>query len=113
MGERRRDFFHPVSMYQLKAIALTYRFVKARLEKTDDTKFSMDDIYVVWFCKTLQNWKALLSTNLPDGMYYELTYDGEKKRTYIDAYKKFENVVVTDAQLKAMSDPFGEDDSQE
>lgn len=112
MGERRRDFFHPVSMYQLKAIALTYRYIKSGL--TPDTKFSMDDIYVVWFAKTLQNWKALLSTNLTDGMYYELTYDGEKKRTYIDAYKKSDNVVITDAALRTMSDPFGEvDHSQE
>lgn len=50
-----------------------------------------DDIYIVWFCKTLQNWKALISTTLPDGMYYEVTYNGDKKEIYLDAYKKFEN----------------------
>lgn len=51
----------------------------------------MFDIYVVWYCKTLQNHKALLGTSLLDGMYYELTYNGDKKELYFDAYKKFEN----------------------
>ncbi len=52
------------------------------------------EVYVVWSCKALQNWKALLSTSLPDGMYYELTYNGDKKEMYVDAYKKFENFTV-------------------
>ena len=66
-------------------------YVQAHLDVTDDVKASIDDIYVVWFCKTLQNWKALVSTTLPDGMYYEVTYNGDKKEIYLDAYKKFEN----------------------
>ena len=66
-------------------------YVQAHLDVTDDVKASINDIYVVWFCKTLQNWKALISTTLPDGMYYEVTYNGDKKEIYLDAYKKFEN----------------------
>lgn len=69
-------------------------YVQAHLDVTDDVKASIDDIYVVWFCKTLQNWKALVSTTLPDGMYYEVTYNGDKKEIYLDAYKKFENKCV-------------------
>ena len=49
------------------------------------------EVFVVWNCKTLQNNKALLSTTLFNGMYYELTYNGDKKELYFDAYKKFEN----------------------
>ena len=49
------------------------------------------DVYIVWYCKTLQNWKALLSTTLSDGMYYEITYNGDKNEIYLDAYKKWDN----------------------
>lgn len=54
-------------------------------------KIKPEDIYIVWFCKTLQNWKALCSTDIHDGMYYEVTYDGDKDAAYVDAYKKWDN----------------------
>ena len=44
--------------------------------------------------KALQNWKWMLSSTLADGMYYELTYNGDKNEFYLDAYKKFENRVI-------------------
>jgi hypothetical protein len=50
-----------------------------------------EDVYIVWLSKTLQNNKALVSTNVSDGMYYELTYNGDKNELYFDAYKKFQN----------------------
>lgn len=49
------------------------------------------EIYTVWKCKILQNWKFLISSSLYDGMYYEVTYNGDKGEWYLDAYKKFEN----------------------
>ena len=49
------------------------------------------NVYVVWNCKTLQNNKALLSTDRSDGMYFECTYNGDKKELYFDAYQKLEN----------------------
>ena len=81
---------------QEKANQMVVDYFNARVDKTDKQKISVDDVYVVWFCKTLQNWKALLSTTVPDGMYYELTYNGDKHETYVDAYRKWENVVVAD-----------------
>ena len=66
-------------------------YFNERVEKTDNTKITIDDVFVVWYCKTLQNAKALLSTNVSDGMYYELTYNGDKNELYFDAYKKWEN----------------------
>lgn len=58
------------------------------------TQITQDDIFVVWYCKTLQHHKALLSTTVPDGMYYELTYNGDKGVCYFDAYKKWNKSVL-------------------
>ena len=69
-------------------------YVNKHVDKTDKIKITTDDVYVVWCCKTLQNWKALVSTTLPDGTYYEITHNGDKNETYIDVYKKWENFVV-------------------
>lgn len=52
-------------------------------------------VYVVWFAYTLGNWKALCSTDLPDGLYYEVTYDRDKKVAFLDTYVKVENREVT------------------
>lgn len=54
---------------------------------------SEDQVYVVWLCKILQNNKALLSTTRPDGMYFEVTYNGDEDEFYLDAYLKVENVL--------------------
>lgn len=61
--------------------------------KNNVVKLNESEIYVVWLVKVLQNNKALLSTTIPDSMYYEVTYNGDKKEFYLDAYKKVENVV--------------------
>ncbi|MFY4503547.1 DUF6275 family protein [Ligilactobacillus ruminis] len=67
------------------------KYTNDHLDKTDGKQISSDDVYVVWLTKVLRNNKALLSTTLFDGMYYELTYNGNKNELYIDAYKRFEN----------------------
>lgn len=69
-------------------------YVNEHLDKTDNVQIAEDNIFIVWSCKTLQNNKALVSTTLYDGMYYELTYNGDKKEVYLDAYKKFENKAI-------------------
>lgn len=66
-----------------------------RSDKTDFCEINAEDTFIVWICKTLQNNKALVSTIVPDGMYYELTYNGDKQELYLDAYKKWENLVIT------------------
>ena len=75
-----------------KCKRLVKEYVEEHLDKSDT--LPEFEVFVVWSCKTLQNNKALLSTTLFDGMYYELTYNGDKKELYFDAYKKFENKCV-------------------
>lgn len=70
------------------------KYTNAHLDKTDNKQITEEDVFMVWCCKTLQNNKALLSTTLFDGMYYECTYNGDKQEMYIDAYKKWDNYKV-------------------
>ena len=79
-----------------KAKRAVVEYFNKRVEVTDNFEITEDQVFIVWFCKTLQNWKALVSTTIHDGMYYEVTYNGDKHETYLDAYKKFENVYIPD-----------------
>lgn len=77
------------------------KYVEEHLDKTNENiKESDKEPFVVWKCKVLQNWKYLLSTRLPDGMYYELTFNGNKKEWYLDAYKKFENRCISMTEVE-------------
>jgi len=77
-----------------KAKVAIAKYFNEEAEKTDNVSITSDDVYVVWQCKTLQNNKAMLSTTVSDGMYYEFTWNGDKNEGYLDAYKKCKNVVV-------------------
>lgn len=81
---------------QEKARKIVMNYFNSHVDKTDNKQIILDDVYVVWFSKTLQNWKALVSTSVLDGMYYEITYNGDKNETYVDVYKKWENFTVKD-----------------
>ena len=59
----------------------------------------IEDVFVVWSCKTLQNNKILMSTTINDGVYVEVTYNGDKKESYFDIYTKVRNVSIVDQQL--------------
>ena len=83
--------------YQKIARKVVLDYANEHIDKTDNVQITLDNVFIVWFCKTLQNWKALVSTTLPDGMYYEVTYNGDKKEVYIDAYKKFENRCIKES----------------
>lgn len=73
-------------------------FIKAAIELVTESAATLnhvdpEDVYVVWSCKTLQNNKALLSTDIEDGRYYEVTFNGDKGELYLDRYKKEKNSV--------------------
>lgn len=75
-------------------ISALVEYVNKNIDKTDKKVITAEDVFVVWSCKTLQNNKALLSTTFSDGMYYEMTYNGNKNEIYLDAYKKWENICI-------------------
>lgn len=76
------------------AINSVVEYFNEHVDVTNRKALTAEDVYVVWCCKTLGNNKALLSTVVPDGMYYEITYNGAKNEMYFDAYKKWENKCI-------------------
>lgn len=76
-----------------KAKELVREYTADHLDKEDETPAF--EVLVVWNAFILGNMKALLSTTLPDRMYYEVIYNKAKNEIYLDAYKKFENICYT------------------
>lgn len=81
-----------------KAKRYVMEYYNSNLDQLSDCNkcITIDDVFVVWFCKTLENWKALVSTTVSDGMYYEVTHNGAKEETYIDCYHRTNQVVIPD-----------------
>ena len=70
--------------------------VRSQLDPTDNVEIGIDDVYEVTHGYILGNQKAMISTSLPDGKYYEVTYDKAHDLMYIDCYVKFnqEQIVI-------------------
>ncbi len=83
-------------MFINKAKSIVVDYFNSHVDMTDSAQIDENDVYIVWFCKTLQNWKALVSTYIPDGKYYEVTYDGCRNRSYLDVYVKLNNYIIND-----------------
>lgn len=84
----------------------SYKFQKACKEwliayckENFNKDISIEDIFVVWSCKILQNNKILISTPLLDGIYVECTQNGDKQETYFDIYKKQKNIMFSNREL--------------
>ena len=75
-----------------RAIQIVKNYIIEHLDKSNPTPIFT--VFTVWKSKVIQNWKYLLSSTLHDGMYYELTYNGDKEEWYLDAYKKIEKRVI-------------------
>lgn len=79
-----------------KAIEIIKNYVNANMDKSMPAPEFQ--VFVVWQCKTLQNWKFLLATSIPDQRYYELTYNGDAKEWYLDDYVKIKNQVIKEEE---------------
>lgn len=62
--------------------------------RTKEDWVEQEEVFIVWICKILQNNKALLGVDAADGMYYEVTWNGDKNEAYLDVYKKEVNMVI-------------------
>ena len=62
-----------------------------RMAIVEIEKYQEGEVFVVWFCKTLQNWKAILGTR---AALYEATLDGDKGKIYVDRYEKTRQTIV-------------------
>ena len=81
---------------------LVANYANEHLDITDGKTVTEDDVYICHMGKALQNNKAQCSTTLHDGMYYEITHNGDKQEIYFDAYKKFENRCYKVADVEVM-----------
>lgn len=88
--------------FEIRCYEILENYIETKIDKT--VEIPQYEMYIVWQVKALQNNKALLSTSLSDGMYYEITYNGDKEEFYLDAYKKFENKCI---KLKNLKNIFG------
>lgn len=77
-----------------KAIRIVYEYLVDNEELPSG--FSEDDVTVVWFCKTLKNWKAMVIAHLPDNYFFEVTYNGAREEAYLDVYEKIRNIKIED-----------------
>lgn len=73
-----------------RAVNIVRDYIIAHMEDTTESFTT----YIVWKSKILQNWKYLIASSLRDGMYYELTYNGDTNEWYLDAYKKVDNLAL-------------------
>ena len=67
---------------------------RRQLDPTDNVEITIDDVYEVTHSYILGNQKAMISTSLPDGKYYEVTYDATRHFMYIDCYVKFDQELI-------------------
>ena len=80
---------------QLRARRLVRDYYNHKVAHVEDHPMvTTQQVYVVWFAKVLDNWKAMLGTINPDGMYFEVTHNGAKNETYVDHYEKQGQMVV-------------------
>ena len=62
-------------------------------ERVKATKTLIDEsnVFIVWIAKVLQSNKAMLAADTFDGLYFEVTYNGDKREWYVDVYSKTMN----------------------
>ena len=93
------------------AKAKVYEMAMASLCPTDDlSSFTINDVYIVTHAFILKNQKAMVSTTLKDGKYYEVTYNEATSEMYVDQYVKVQNKTYNFAEIISKTEPFKDDE---
>ena len=71
------------------------------LAETYNESLTIKDLHLVWFSKTLQNYKCVIIDLNENQRYYECTYNGDKKEIYLDVYNKEYNVVINSSDFNS------------
>ena len=92
------------------AKAKVYEMALASLCPTDDVVFTIDNVYIVTHAFILKNQKAMVSTTLTDGKYYEVTYNEATSEMYVDQYVKVQNKTYKFPELMSKTEPVKNDE---
>ena len=78
------------------AIEMVRNRVDSVLDKSQYPNGTPFEVHIVWAGYILGNEKYLLTTNIPDGKYYEVTYNKSTNEMYLDEYVRTHNEVLHD-----------------
>lgn len=84
----------PYRFINMATRAVVDNFNAHRDKSRDPKPLPYTGVYIVWFSKTLANWKAIVASPIIRGLLWEVTYNGRKQELYLDVYKKLSNVKV-------------------
>lgn len=71
------------------------RYINGNLSPLDRLSIiSENDVIVVWECKILQNNKAMFIAKKNPNVYFEFSWNGDKKEGYLDVYHKCRNLII-------------------
>src|SRR6185312_11782437 len=77
-----------------KCKVMVARHINRNLDEKRNMGVSSEEVFVVWYSKTLQNAKAILGVpGRP--LLFEITYNGERKEIYLDEYEKVSNQKIS------------------
>ena len=72
------------------------------LEEKYNEKLAIQELHLVWFSKTLQNYKCMIIDLRENKRYYECSYNGQKKELYVDIYNKEHNICIKELNSKVV-----------
>ena len=71
-----------------------FELARKGLDPSDRVNITIDNVYVVSYSFVLCSQKAMISTTLSDGKYYEVTYDNAKHMMYVTTYVRLDQVDI-------------------